>query len=125
MKNRDLTSNNHKECIRIERILLFERLREIQGSGVRIPVGTVAMTTIVVYVLKSEWRTGVSIPVPLECESSALPFELVPLDSFVNKTRCGDVELAIFRFFVKTGSGEPGHRSPYLSHAKRALYHLS
>ena len=25
------------------------------------------------------WRTGVSIPVPLECESSALPFELVPL----------------------------------------------
>ena len=21
--------------------------------------------------------------------------------------------------------GEPGHRSPYLSHAKRALYHLS
>ena len=26
-----------------------------------------------------KWRTGVSIPVPLECESSALPFELVPL----------------------------------------------
>ena len=28
---------------------------------------------------KHNWRTGVSIPVPLECESSALPFELVPL----------------------------------------------
>ena len=28
---------------------------------------------------KFNWRTGVSIPVPLECESSALPFELVPL----------------------------------------------
>ena len=27
-----------------------------------------------------QWRTGVSIPVALECESSALPFELVPLD---------------------------------------------
>ena len=25
------------------------------------------------------WRSGVSIPVPLECESSALPFELHPL----------------------------------------------
>ena len=27
--------------------------------------------------------------------------------------------------FLKTRNGEPGHRSPYLSHAKRALYHLS
>ena len=27
--------------------------------------------------------------------------------------------------WTKVISGEPGHRSPYLSHAKRALYHLS
>ena len=27
--------------------------------------------------------------------------------------------------FLKIRTGEPGHRSPYLSHAKRALYHLS
>ena len=27
----------------------------------------------------SKYRTGASIPVPLECKSSALPFELVPL----------------------------------------------
>ena len=27
------------------------------------------------------WRTRALIPVPLECESSALPFELVPLSS--------------------------------------------
>ena len=34
---------------------------------------------MVVISKKHNWRTGVSIPVPLECESSALPFELVPL----------------------------------------------
>ena len=34
---------------------------------------------MVVISKKYNWRTGVSIPVPLECESSALPFELVPL----------------------------------------------
>ena len=28
-------------------------------------------------------------------------------------------------FFLKPGSGAAGYRSPYLSHAKRALYHLS
>ena len=28
---------------------------------------------------EKNWRTRVSIPVPLECKSSALPFELVPL----------------------------------------------
>ena len=38
-----------------------------------------------------QWRTGVSIPVPLECESSALPFELVPLVVQGKiKTRCID-----------------------------------
>ena len=30
---------------------------------------------------KFPWRTRALIPVPLECESSALPFELVPLSS--------------------------------------------
>ena len=28
-------------------------------------------------------------------------------------------------FFRKKMIGDAGHRSPYLSHAKRALYHLS
>ena len=38
-----------------------------------------------------QWRTGVSIPVPLECESSALPFELVPLGVMGKiETRCID-----------------------------------
>ena len=92
-----MTSNSHKEFFCALCILVFERSVVIRWSGVRIPVGPVAMTTIVVYVLKSEWRTGVSIPVPLECESSALPFELVPLDRFANKTRCVDVEFAIYR----------------------------
>ena len=36
----------------------------------------------VVMVIKNlPWRTRALIPVPLECESSALPFELVPLSS--------------------------------------------
>ena len=30
------------------------------------------------------WRTRVSIPVPSECESDALPLELVPRDGYVN-----------------------------------------
>jgi hypothetical protein len=29
----------------------------------------------------SKWRIRVSIPVPLECESSALPSELIPLEN--------------------------------------------
>ena len=31
----------------------------------------------------------------------------------------------LFWAFQNLPFGEPGHRSPYLSHAKRALYHLS
>ena len=29
------------------------------------------------------------------------------------------------QYFEKLKNGGEGHRSPYLSHAKRALYHLS
>ena len=106
---RDLTSNSHKEFIRASYILVLERSGVIQRSSVRIPVGTVAMTTIIILVLKSEWRTGVSIPVPLECESSALPFELVPLDSLQRKTRCGNVEYAVFaeNSYWRTGASIP------------------
>ena len=32
----------------------------------------------------NQWRTGVSIPVPLECESSALPLELDPRTNLAN-----------------------------------------
>ena len=31
------------------------------------------------FLSRKKWRTGASIPVPLACEASALPFELVPL----------------------------------------------
>ena len=34
---------------------------------------------------QNEWRCGVTIPVPLACEASALPYELHPLcDSLTN-----------------------------------------
>ena len=45
---------------------------------------------MVVISKKYNWRTGVSIPVPLECESSALPFELDPLkmvEIYINYSR--------------------------------------
>ena len=32
------------------------------------------------YIACKHWRIWVSIPVPLACEASALPFELIPLD---------------------------------------------
>ena len=43
------------------------------------------------------WRLGASIPLPVECESTALPLELNPPHA----------------------SGDWGYRSPYLSHATR------
>ena len=51
---------------------------------------------MVVISKKHNWRTGVSIPVPLECESSALPFELVPLSSAGRFRRCNSLK----RFWV-------------------------
>ena len=86
------------------------------------------------------WRCGASIPVPLACEASALPFELHPLECvcFVimkQPSFCCVFIWCLLRhlldtafgvnFVAKVDCGDAGHRSPYLSHAKRALYHLS
>ena len=60
------------------------------------------MATNVVFVLKSERRTGVSIPVPLECESSALPFELVPLVGLKINTRCSYQIIVFVGFPLKS-----------------------
>ena len=130
--------------------------------------------------VEKKWRTRASIPLPLACEASALPFELAPrswygatffamrlcdgraaqfclLEKLVyrpagmrpsyaiyvgraratcdNKTcvparrpRAAKKETAKMRSgAVKHHNplGGRGHRSRYLSHAKRALYHLS
>ena len=80
------------------------------------------------------WRMGASIPLPGECESPALPFELIPL--WTDATTRKDATLHTPRFELgfeeaqyasscTGGCGEDGHRSHYLAHAKRALYHLS
>ena len=39
------------------------------------------------------WRIRVSIPVPLECKSSALPLELIPLASRVFREPCGSMNV--------------------------------
>ena len=52
------------------------------------------------YVLLDDMRTG-AIPAPVHAP------------------------VCCHQFSLKIYCGEPGHRSPYLSHSKRALYHLS
>ena len=39
--------------------------------------------TKLIEVTTISWRIRVSIPVPITCEASALPFELIPLDTVV------------------------------------------
>ncbi len=48
----------------------------LYGGEFKSPSGLKILNLLKIWI---NWRTGVSIPVPLECESSALPFELVPL----------------------------------------------
>ena len=90
--------------------------------------------------LKHDWSCRGSIPVPLTCKASALPFELHPLECvcFVIMKQPSfccvfiwcllrhllDTAIGVL-FVAKVDCGDAGHRSPYLSHAKRALYHLS
>ena len=86
------------------------------------------------------WRCGASIPVPIACEASALPFELHPRTlqaseqnpwyiSFRFARSCQFLPI-ISKHEIELSKprkcfGDAGHRSPYLSHAKRTLYHLS
>ena len=92
--------------------------------------------------LKNVWRCGASIPVPLACEASALPFELHPrtlqaLSYLLNKIHVYQLsicnELLIPSHYQQTphrivesskSFGDAGHRSTHLSHAKRALCHF-
>ncbi len=76
---------------------------------------------------KKTWRRRASIPVPLACKANALPFELHPPDIITHN-------FIVFQRLTHTQHyeqkeqrkrGDAGHRSRYLSHAKRALYHLS
>ena len=61
---------------------------------------------------------------PLACKASALPYELQPhclnIDLFFISTK-------LINFFEcsKIKNGGAGNRTPCLSHAKRALYHMS
>ena len=86
------------------------------------------------------WRCRASIPVPIACEASALPFELHPRTlqaseqnpwyiSFRFARSCQFLPI-ISKHEIELSKprkcfGDAGHRSPYLSHAKRTLYHLS
>ena len=90
---------------------------------------------------KMFWRCGASIPVPLACKASALPFELHSRNDFasiyllntiheISVSICNEVSFFLIISKWKKLSnpqkcaGDAGHRSPYLSHAQRALYHL-
>ena len=43
-----------------------------------------------------KWRIRVSIPVPLECKSSALPLELIPRAKLVFRKPCNGLNISIF-----------------------------
>ena len=89
--------------------------------------------------LSALWRSGASNPVPLACKASTLPFELHPHSFELSRKllfQSANKRLLIFRsqkiYLLgvpicnrELHFGDPGHQSPYLSHAKRALYHLS
>ena len=44
------------------------------------------------------WRIRVSIPVPLECKSSALPLELIPRTKIVFREPCNGMNISILWF---------------------------
>ena len=87
------------------------------------------------------WRCGASIPVPLACEASALPFELHPRTlqaSFEQNswniifpfvTSCQFLPI-ISKWKTELSNprkcfGDARHWSTHLSHGKRALYRFS
>ena len=55
-----------------------------------------AMFSYTLHDFWKNWRIRVSIPVPLECKSSALPLELIPRKKFVFRKRCNDMNIYLF-----------------------------
>ena len=62
---------------------------------------------------------------PTPFRTSALSWRLRPLGHAVNADDLGSTDVRIEEQQINLKAGEPGHRSQCLSHAKRALYHLS
>ena len=61
---------------------------------------------VVIATKKFPWRTRALIPVPLECESSALPFELVPLSFAGRFCRCTFLKRFLVQGFPHSPLGD-------------------
>ena len=65
--------------------------------------------------------------VPGSIPGASIPHFKLILDSYILSIKVGSI--FTHKLFVDTEKnvkhGDAGYRSPYLSHAKRALYHLS
>ena len=63
-------------------------------------IGVLPLCNVFLLILQNgqNWRIRVSIPVPLECKSSALPLELIPLAKNVSWWRPDDMNIEFMRF---------------------------
>ena len=64
-----------------------------------------------------EWRIRVSIPVPLECKSSALPSELIPLANFVSSLLLSNNVLFPFYYIFILSESSRRHSGTYYTAA--------
>ena len=73
------------------------------------------------------WRFGT----PIAFSASSVLFQMLPFPYWTYESLSSfglTKQLSVFPFLISGllwKFGDAGHRSPYLSHAKRALYHLS
>ena len=90
-----------------------------------------SLISIVMFPPTSFWGKPWWFGTPIASSASSVLFQMLPFAYWTYKSMSSfglAKQLTVF-LFLFTGLlwkiGDAGHRSPYLSHAKRALYHLS
>ena len=90
-----------------------------------------ALISIVMFPRTSFWGKPWWFRTPIAFSASFLLFQMLPFAYWTYKSLSSfglRKQLTVFPFLISGlfwKIGDSGHRSPYLSHAKRALYHLS
>ena len=90
-----------------------------------------SLISIVMFPPTSFWGKPWWFGTPIAFSASSLLFQMLPFACWTYKSLSSfglRKQLTVFPFLISGlfwKIGDAGHRSPYLSHAKRALYHLS
>ena len=90
-----------------------------------------SLVSIVMFPPTSFWGKPWWFGTPIAFSASSLLFQMLPFAYWTYKSLSSfglRKQLTVFPFLISGlfwKIGDAGHRSPYLSHAKRALYHLS